>query len=242
MTEVMTRPARLNAVFDGFPVDLVPERAFELLSRFCLDLDAMGRLDAETGEPLIDEQTLVVMLREFVGQPEAERLVGMLSALPGSSFRPAQQLGPPTTEVSWFGLSEHVTIFDASPGAAFSQLKLPARPRCEDVVAAVNRRFPSLEEELLTPELLPARVAGLLADKEQLDAILRTLVRQLGWWAALVAVLFVAPAAVTRSERFKGKDRGVAGNTWPLAMCLLAAAIGGWTLTVVGSCVLAPAD
>src|SRR5215207_10676197 len=112
--EVMTRPARLSTVFDGFPVELVPARAFELLSRFCLDLDAIGRLDAETGEPLIDEQTLVVMLREFVGQPEAERLVRMLGALPGSSFRPAQQLGPPTTEVSWFELSEHVVIFDTT--------------------------------------------------------------------------------------------------------------------------------
>lgn len=240
--QVLTRPARLKAVFDGFPVELVPERAFELLSRFCLDLDAIGRLGAETGEPLIDEQTLVVMLREFVGRPEAERLVRMLGALPGSSFRPAQQLGPPTTEVSWFELSEHVMIFDTSPEAAFSELELPAQPRCPDVVAAVNRRFPSLEEELLTPELLPARLAALLADEAQLDAVLRTLVRQLGWWAALVAVLFVAPAAVTRSERFKGKDRNRAGNTWPLAMCLLAAAIGGWTLTVVGSCVLAPAD
>jgi hypothetical protein len=240
--EVMTRPARLNAVFDGFPVELVPGRAFELLSRFCLDMDAMGRLDAETGDPLIDEQTLVVMLREFVGQPEAERLVGMLGALPGSSFRPAQQLGPPTVEVSWFELSEHVVIFDTSPEAAFGQLQLPARPRSKDVVAAVNRRFPSLEEELLTPQLLPARVAELLADEAQLDAILRTLVRQLGWWAALVAVMFVGPAAVTRAERFKGKERGVAGNTWPLAMYLLAAGIGGWTLTVVSNCVLAPVD
>jgi hypothetical protein len=240
--EVMTRPARLNVVFDGFPVELVPARAFELLSRFCLDLDALGRLDAVSGDPLIDEQTLVVMLREFVGQAEAERLVGMLEALPGSSFRPAQQLGPPTSEVSWFELSQRVMIFDASPAAAFGQLELPARPRCKDVVAAVNRRFPSLEEELLTPELLPARIAELRADEEQLVAVLRALVRQLGWWAALVAVMFVAPAAVTRSEKFKGKDRGIAGNTWPLAMCLLAAAVGGWTLTVVGSCVLAPVD
>jgi hypothetical protein len=84
--------------------------------------------------------------------------------------------------------------------------------------------------------------AGEMSNMTTCDAVLRTLVRQLGWWAALIAVLFVPPTTVTTSERFKGKDRNVAGNTWPLSMYLLAAAIGGWTLTVVGSCVLAPAD
>ena len=238
----MTRPARLNAVFDGFPVELVPAKAFELLSRFCLDLDAIGRLDTETGEPLIDEQTLLVMLREFVSQPQAERLVTQLAALPGSAFRPARQVGPPATEVSWFELSEHVVIFDTSPETAFRQLNLPAGARGGDVVRAVQNCFPSLEEELLRPDLLPVRMAALLHDEKQFNAVLRMLVRQLGWWAAVIAVLFVPPAAVTTSERFKGKDRGVAGNTWPLSMYLLAAAIGGWTLTVVGSCVLAPTE
>ncbi|HEX7957401.1 MAG TPA: hypothetical protein VF508_10690 [Pyrinomonadaceae bacterium] len=239
---MLERPARLNAVFEGFPVGLVPARAFEQLTRFCLDLDRVGRLDAQTAEPLVDEHTLVLMLREFVGQPEAERLVGMLGELPGAAFRPAQLVGPPTTEVSWFELAEHVVVFDTRPEAAFSQLELPARPRGADVVSAVHKRFPSLEEELLTPDQLPARISELLSDEAQFDAVLQTLVRQLGWWAALATVLLVAPAAVTRSERFKGQDRNLAGNTWPLAMCLLAAAIGGWTLTVVGSCVLAPAD
>jgi len=234
------RPPRLNSVFDGFPSALLPTEALERLTRFYVDLDALGRIDAETDEPLVDELTLTAMLREFVGWPCADRLVCQLADLPASAFRPAQQVGSPIREASWFELANKVVVFDASVAATFRELELPPMPKGHDVVMGVRARFPSLEEELLTPDLLPPRIEALLEPDSPLDTVLRAIARQLGWWAALVAILLVPPAVVARS--YVGADVNAApvGNAWPLSMYVLAAAIGGWTLTVVGSCLLAP--
>ena len=232
---------RITTVLDSFPPGLLPTTSFELLSRFYLTFDTFGRIEAATGEPLIDEHTLDGMLREFVEKPKAIRLIQHLKELPGCAFRPAQKLGPPTVEVPWFRLAEKVVIFDASPGVTYREMKLPPQPNGRDLVSAVYNRFPSMEEELITPDLLPSRIEYLLDNERTLSNVLRMCERQLGWWCAFVAVLLVAPASVARSTP-TAADLVPVANAWPLSMYFLAAALGGWTLTVVASCILSPLD
>jgi len=239
--EIKSAP-RLNDTLYGFPRSLLPDRAIDLLARFYLDLDALGRIEVGTGEPLIDEHTLFAMLSEFVGNQSAERLVRHLRALPENAFRPAYQVGPLATEVSWFELADHIVIYDTSPGATFHQLDLPAEPDSHDIVTAVRACFPSLEEELLQPYELPPRIKRLLEQEGALELVLRRIDRQLGWWAALMAVLLIPPAIVAVSETLGGTGIQRSENAWPLSMYLLAAAVGGWTLTIVGSAILAPLD
>lgn len=233
---------RLEVILDGFPQSLVSQNSFQRLRRFCVELDVLGRLDAKTGEPLVDEHTLRAGLREFVDEIVADRLVRLLSELPAASFRPARQVGSPTIEVSWFGLANKVIVFDPSPTVRFRELTLPAEPCGHDVIVAIRRRFPSMEEEFLSPDKLPSRIDTLLRDENRFHVLLHMLVRQLGWWAALVAVLLVPPTTLVKSEPQEGKDRELLNNVWPLSMYLLLTAIGGWTLTVVGSCILAPSQ
>jgi hypothetical protein len=233
---------RLETVFEGFPQSLVPPNAFQGLTRFGAELDALGRVDATTGEPLVDEHTLRSGLREFMDEIIADRLVRLLAELPAAAFRPAQQAGSPVTEISWFGLANEVLVFDPTPAARFAALNLPMELSGYNAVKAVRRYFPSLEEELLVPEGLPPRVALLIRDENRFRALLARVVRQLGWWSALVAVLLVPPVMLTESERVHGRDPGLWRNIWPFSMYLLATAIGGWTLTVVGSCILAPPE
>ena len=239
---VLESPLYLNSVFQGFPERLLPRRSFELLVRFCLDLDALGRLDPSTDDPLIDEQTLFAMLREFVGEDSAQRLVDKLKELPDSAFRLVSQVIPPPREVSWFELAKNIVIFDTTPTATFTELDLSVSPETQKIVMSVQKRFPSMEPELLEPETLPPRIKNLIENEDDLSVVLRTLIRQLGWWAALVAILLVPAATLTTSENFSTEDQTLSRNAWPLAMYFLASAVGGWTLTVVGSCILAPTD
>jgi catechol 2,3-dioxygenase-like lactoylglutathione lyase family enzyme len=233
---------KLKDVFVGFPQSLVPERVLQKLIRYALALDTLGRLDAETGKPLVDEHTLRAVLLEFVAAPLAERLVHLLATLPGCAFRPAHQVGTPAVEIPFFGLAGEVVIFDPSPLATFGELKIPTQPQVDDVVAAVRDRFPSLEDELLKPDQIPPRIEALLKEDSSVDVVLGVICRQLGWWAALMAVLLVPPTVLLRSKARKREEPNLLANVWPLSMYLLTAAVGGWTLTVVGSCILAPVD
>ena len=146
---------------------------------------------------------------------------------------------PIPDEVPWFALAANVVVFDPTPNATFNDLTLPSNPELADIVSAVHDRFPSLEDEFLDPTLLPMRIGDLLGSDERLQVVLSTVVRQLGWWAALTLSLLAVPVAIVKAES-KGNES--LPNVWPLAMYLMAAAVGGWTLTVVGSCILAPSD
>lgn len=233
-----TSSTRLAGVLDGFPRHLLPPHAFDRIARLTLDLDALGRLEAGTGSPLVEPHTLRATLRELVSPPLADRLVDLLAGLPGAAL--ARTIHPPATEVPWFELADRVVIFDPDPSATFGELMLPARTPTPGVVTAVHRRFPSLEPELLEPGELPPRLRALL-EGDDLETVLRTIVRQLGWWSALAAVLLV-PAAVGADPAGGEEGDGRLANLWPLSMYVAAAAVGGWTLTVVGSCILAPLD
>jgi len=237
---VMQLP-RVARVCEDFPDELVPTKALNQLSRFYLDLDAIGRLDADTLQPKVDEITLLAMLREFVGRETAEHLLEALQNISASSFRGAHE-AQPSIETSWFGLADKIVIFDGSPEARFAQLRIPLDPTPRLVVQAVHRRFPSLEEEMLTADLLPRKIVDLIASEERFRAVLGAIAKQLGWWSALVAILLICPAVVTRSDFGSLTKSATIDNAWPLSMFVLAAAVGGWTLTVVGSLILAPID
>ncbi|MGR6913141.1 hypothetical protein ACU635_02670 [[Actinomadura] parvosata] len=82
-----------------------------------------------------------------------------------------------------------------------------------------------MEPELIDPHGLPRRLEELLHTPAELDASVQLIHRNLGWWA----VLMMAAAAGCRPPGWAA---------WPLNMYLLAASVGGWTLTVVGGCAL----
>ena len=105
------------------------------------------------------------------------------------------------------------------------------------MVKAVQKRFPSMEEEMLDPAILAPQLIKRLENPRQTEEVLRIIARQLGWWAALVTVLLLPP---TISATREPPGIGTSDLAWPLAMNVLAAGVGGWTLTVIGSCLLAP--
>lgn len=234
-----TTAARLAGVLDEFPRALLPPRAFERIARLVIDLDAIGRLEPGTGRPCVEPHTLRAALREALPAALADRLVDLLDGLEGAAF--VREVHPPAAEVSWHELAERVVIFDGEPAASFGELRLPADPDAGDLVAAVHARFPSMEPELLEPHTLPPRIRALLAD-DGFDAAVHAVVRQLGWWAALATVLLVPAAHLATVGTGEGEGEDGAESAWPLWMAVAAAAFGGWTLTVAGSCLLAPRD
>ena len=236
MTEIELNRPRLAHVLEGFPVPLVPQPVQQSFERFCLDLDALGRMDRETGTPLIDAVTLTAMLREFVDHDLADKLVALLDAPADCAFRVDLDRGR-YDEVSWFELAREVVIFDSQPDANFAELRIPETATVEEVIKAVQARFPSMEEEMIDPEILARQVIKRLQEPGDAEAVLRIISRQLGWWAALVTVLMLPPAVVATRVP---SDNEASTIVWPLAMNALAAGVGGWTLTVIGSCLLAP--
>lgn len=234
--------ATLKDVFAGFPQHLVPESTREMLLRYALGLDTLGRLDATTFDPLVDEHTLRRFLRECVDDPLSDRLVHLLATLPAAALRSTHDAGPLLKETPFFGLAHQVNIFDTSPSVTFAELMVSAHATTVEIMQAVRDRFPSLENELVDPEQIPRRIEALIAEPGAIDMMLSVIYRQLGWWAAFVAVLLVPPTIMLRDEATSGADSSVVRNAWPLSMYLLASMIGGWTLTVVGNCILAPID
>lgn len=229
----------LDGVLDGFPRDLVSPQALAQIGRLALRLEVVGRLDPESGAPLIEPHTLGETLRGTLSAAQATWLVDVLARLPGSAF--VRDVHPPAAEVPWFELASRVAIFDTDANATLRELQLSPSASGPEIVAAVQNRFPSLEPELLVPDKVPPRIRALLEDREKFETVLMEIVRQLGWWAALAAVLLTPAALLSAGER-PGDDGELAGNAWPLSLFLLSAAVGGWTLTVVESWILAPVE
>jgi hypothetical protein len=237
--EALTRRGFMHDVLAGFPADLTPDPLERQLERYCHELDTLAAIDPELDEPYIDDERLHGLIAEFTDHDVARALVDRLRALGDDAFFTGgrRMIDGRKRPVAWFELARYVKIYDGTPEATFGDLDVyPGGVR--DAMAAVRRRWPSLELELLDPLVLPSRVRDLLvapvaaSDLVSVDRALAVLSRQLGWWAAATAVLLVAPATLAEQELI----------AWPLAMHLLAAGIGGWTMTVVGSCLLAPLD
>jgi len=241
-TEPRPTTTQLKSVLEGLPADLLAESVRDKLVRLCLDFDVLGRINGETGEPMVDEHTLRGMLRPILGKELSNTLVEMLRSLPHSALRLAEKDPVPPAEPGWFELAEHVVIYDTEPDTTFSQLDIAFRRGTEDVVAAVQYAFPSFEPELLDPAVVPRRIMELVQPSELRRFWLAVYEcdRQLGWWNALMAVLLVPLAVLATTKPKKGEDPELYANAWPLGSFAYAAAVSGWTLTIVENVVLSP--
>jgi hypothetical protein len=228
-----------SEILSGLTPELSGMLLRDRLGAFCRDLDALGRLDGE-GEAWLDEGSLRTMLRRVLGEPATDALVSELRRFPDQRLAGADSGGRPA---SWFAFAGCVTIFDGDRSAAFAELELADDAARWAIVDAVQARFPSLEEELIDPEVVPPAIERFMAPGSDGDearrALLSYLVRQLGWWAAAAFALLV-PGAMYQQRRAHGHD-ATAGMThpWPIFTYVSAATIGGWTLTVVENCLLA---
>jgi len=226
-------------ILGGLTVALSGPLLRERLEVFCHDLDALGRVDAN-GEPLVDERVLRRMLNRVLDEPQTDALVAELRRLPDQRLVASDTVGEATP---WFAFAETVTIFDTDTSAEFGELGLADDAPRWAIVEAIHNRFPSLEEELIDPEVVPPAVERLVGlDRVACDArsaLAEYLLRQLGWWAVVTFSLLV-PGAMYQQRRAHGHDV-TAGMThpWPVFAYLSAATIGGWTLTVVENCLLA---
>jgi hypothetical protein len=232
------RRPRLADLVDGIPGGLLREDALRALARWALDLDAFGRLDRDVEEPLVDEQILRALLTGAVGRDASEEIVSVLIALPSHRLRRLDDRDFSREEVAWPELAARVAVFDPEPAGTQDALAPPAGASAEETMHSVNRRLPGLELELLDPANLPQRL-GRAHENGEWPGMLAEACRHLGWWAALASALLAVPASVSRGE--PATESGGGGKAWPVAMHLMGLTIGDWTLTVVGSCLLAPA-
>jgi catechol 2,3-dioxygenase-like lactoylglutathione lyase family enzyme/uncharacterized integral membrane protein len=234
----------LEFVLEGFPKGLVSALAYDHLARFSLGLDVVGRLPADTDEPLVEKDSLRALLEPVTGEELAGELVAMLEALPGHRLRSSVVGGAHSEEAGWFSIADRVVIYDSAPDATFVHLSIAWRRATDDVVEAVRATFPNLESELLDPRIVPSRIMSLIQreHRSQFYAKLIEIDRQLGWWAALAAVLLVPLATLAMTDVEVDQSASGRANCWPLGMVVMAAAVGGWTLTVVESLLLAPSS
>ncbi len=227
-------------VLDGLPDVIQEDDVRGRIAALVSSLDAIGRLDVADGNaPMIDRHSFRMLLSQSLPAAQAESLINSLDALPGAAFRKDGQLNPIPREIPWYELAEKVVIFDITPAATFGELAplvsapLGGEAVSRHVMEEVRTRFPSLESELLDPRILPQRIRELW-EYDHWQSWIGLVARQLGWWAGITASLMAAQAVGGAGEG----TEPAASPSWPSAMFVLAAAIGGWTLTVVGDCAL----
>lgn len=207
--------------------------ANDLVARLASDLDALGRTCGDDQTVVVDDTVLKGLLARLVGEPSATELVQCLADLPGAALRSTTPDVGLAGEAPWFALADRVVVYDSEPDARISDLGLDAAAGPGRLTTAVQRRFPSLELELLDPVVVPPHVSSWMGTGNAAP-LLGELCRQLGWWAALVGAVLAAHA------QHLVHDEADDAAVWPLVLFLMSAAVGGWTLTVVLGCALAP--
>jgi hypothetical protein len=230
---------RLADLVGGIPARSLSEDELHALSRFARDLDAFGRLDPDTEEPLVDEQILRSLLASAADRDTSKQIVTALVELPSHRIRPLDDQDFSREEVTWIELAERVVIFDPEPAESPIALDLPAKPSLEQTMRAVNQRLPGLELELLDPANVPERLRR-AHDSEEWPRMLAGACRHLGWWAGLIGALLASPASIALGEDGTERQGKAAAKAWPVAMHLMGLTVGDWTLTVVCNCLLAP--
>ncbi|GHE08519.1 hypothetical protein [Streptomyces alanosinicus] len=229
MSQLHTPDHPLGTILSGAPLHLLTQAQRTSFDAFCQMLEQIGR-EGGDDEPLVHVPTLRTLTRAAIGDKATGHLLAELTRLPG--HRLTDQDHP---RLDWFTLADRVPIFDPTPASTFT-VPLVDTPHMGHVINAVHTLYPSLEPELIDPQLLPARLTDLPHPDHSgtLDERLRTAIdlvhRNLGWWAAFTLALMTIAAAGSAAPGWAA---------WPLHMYVLAALIGGWTLTVVGGCALA---
>jgi hypothetical protein len=240
MQEPSSATLRLVAdVLQGAPLQLLTLEQRVKFLEFCGILDNFGFfLDEEKEEePSVDKTALAALLDETLGAQLADHLLGYLYKLPGSRLVSVDSVAR-SRAVPWFVLAQHVVIFDQTPDTRFVA-ELSASPTMWELIDEVQKLFPSLEVEMIDPQVLPAQLEKVLWSNStnpalvgldpSLEWILDLLYRNLGWWAVLGFALMAAAAKGSAPPGWAA---------WPLYVYVLAACMGGWTLTVLGGCTL----
>lgn len=230
-------------VLNGLDTTILSSNARASLVSLPRDMDVMGRLAGQSlDDPLIDQHSLRAHLEGATGRDIANSLIEELRSLPGEAFRPASS-GATTTdlrEVPWFRLAEHIVIFDTAIDARAGSLQLSTATTPANVADAVQISFPSLEERILVEDGRLPRALATCVEPLAATSVLTELARQLGWWAAVVGAVLIGQAKTCVELHASGDE--TAASYWPLVMFLMAAAVGGWTLTVVGGVALGAAE
>ncbi|MET7534628.1 hypothetical protein [Streptomyces goshikiensis] len=227
MSQLHTPNHPLGTILSGAPLHLLTQVQRTGFDAFCHTLEQIGR-DSGQDEPLVHVPSLRTLTQATIGDQATDHLLAELTRLP--SHRLTDQDHP---RLDWFALADRVPVFDPTPTSRFTA-PLADTPDMGHVINAVHTLYPSIEPELIDPQLLPARLTRLPhPDHTGTPGRLRTVIdlvhRNLGWWAAFALTLMASAAAGSTAPGWAA---------WPLHMYVLAALIGGWTLTVVGGCVL----
>lgn len=218
---------------EGAPLELLTERQRHLFDSFCRSLDEIPRSDHSSGRPCLDAKALEQTLGRALAPDTTRSLMEILRVAPGSRLTSDAE-GHAMTGAGWFDLAAQVVIYDPVPGQPWSVNHAPRT--MWQLIHSVHTIFPSLEAELIDPQVLPARILAVLSDGspssaaiQRLDDVVQRIHRNLGWWAVLTFALMAAAS---------GGSAPPGWAAWPLYVHVLAGCMGGWTLTVVGSCVL----
>lgn len=215
-------------ILEGAPLHLLTAEQRVRFDCFCCMVDKLGRRPERDDEPLVDEEELRRLLESTVGAVSAENLVVALQQLPGSRL----VNGRPGV-LPWLMLVDGVRIFDCSPDSRFVGDLNPVAAMWQ-LMDSVQRLYPSLELEMIDPQVLPERIDSLLrgawcGSSPALTSTLELAYRNLGWWAVLALALMAAASAGSGPPGWAA---------WPLYTYVLATSFGGWTLTVLGGCIL----
>lgn len=219
-------PARLDNVLAGFTPTMHTAQTLQKFERYAHAIDSIGCYDTVTSQPYIDAHALREFLEDYLDPKLTEQLIMLLASFPTCHFLPNKQAHLSVIPVRFFELASNIVIFDASPDATFRELDISSESPTREIVTAVQFRFPSLEREFLESEKIPKRLEALIMEDDAIELTSRAVFRQLGWWAVLVTVLLIPAMSISRLQ-LKEEELSFQNNVWPVAMFLLASAVGG---------------
>lgn len=233
---------RPRDVLSSCPIHLLSDRTAGELLTFSEQLDRVAAR-TDKGHLCVLQETLSNLFGSTVETPVATAFVSEIERVPDARVS-ARDLPP----VRWAELADEVVVFDPRLEVNGIDLHLPDRPMPEELVSAINRRFPSMEKELIGLTPVVPRIEELISRLRQslraggIDPSVRRVFdlagQNLGWWACVGLVLVLAAGARSLIA-FSDANPLDPAYVWPTYVFLLTAAMGGWTLTMLESLILA---
>jgi hypothetical protein len=255
------RSRPLEQALEGVKPDKLKGEVKKRWTRLARSIDALGRIDNQSGEVFVDEASLRTLLRDVVPRDFEDRCVEQLRNLPGSKLRNFEGADKGTREnmkrIQWQALAKQVGIFEEEPPATY-KVGLNNANNLEDVRKVVNQWKSDMPDVLLDPEETKRQIEGIIAQTREaregadaspseavttralpsVDAVYRCLIGRIGWWAA-VALLAVIAAALVAINLATGGLLTVA-TAWVVFWVLSALGLAGSTLWWVGNCIRDP--
>lgn len=236
-TSISTATPAASAMLRSLPAYLLTEAQYAQIQAFTGALEQLGVV-REHHPPAVRADRMRELLERFLSRPEAQRTMASLTDLPGSAL--LDVAGGEDETVGWLPLCRQVTVFDPRPSSELT-LEPGVSYHMGSLIESVRSYFPSLETELIDPQLLPMALNDVrgrdaphqpAADDDALRRIERLVYRNLGWWGCLALALLQAAARISSPPGWAA---------WPALVFLLTASFGGWTMTILGSAVMSSA-